>query len=202
MIHKMTQIHDWPTECGSVRRPGAYAKPTQTTTVLIFFRPAILGYVRIPGHSNHSLIIIYVAHRLNDSHYFNISIRQNLISEWRSEICRLVKSGKGTGHDGDLPFKLSLAQLVTTFVDLMVIAISHRQDASSLCLGCNQPGHKLEDCNCFVNYIVAEGSAQRNPQLKAQIANLHKQFCSRLNSASALVFHLSVLSTLAPCVAP
>jgi hypothetical protein len=31
---------------------------------------------------------------------------------------------------------------------------------------------------------------------------LHKQFCSRLNSASALVFHLSVLSTLAPCVAP
>jgi hypothetical protein len=31
--------------------------------------------------------------------------------------------------------------------------------------------------------IVAEGLAQRNPQLKAQIANSHKQFRSQLNSA-------------------
>jgi hypothetical protein len=27
MIHKMTQIHDWLPEGGSVRRPGTYAKP-------------------------------------------------------------------------------------------------------------------------------------------------------------------------------
>ena len=30
-------------------------------------------------------------------------------------------------------------------IDLMVRAISQSQDASSLCLGCHQPGHKLED---------------------------------------------------------
>ncbi len=35
-----------------------------------------------------------------------------------------------------------------------------------------------------INFIIAEGLAQRNPQLKALIANLHKQFCSRLNSAN------------------
>ena len=27
MIHKMTQIHEWLPEGGSVRRPGTYAKP-------------------------------------------------------------------------------------------------------------------------------------------------------------------------------
>jgi hypothetical protein len=52
-------------------------------------------------------------------------------------------------------------------------------------LGCHHPGHKLEDRNRFVDYTVAEGLAQRNPQLKAQIANSHKQFRSRLNSAGA-----------------
>jgi hypothetical protein len=70
-------------------------------------------------------------------------------------------------------------------IDLMVRAISQNQDASSLCLGCHLPGHKLEECNRFVDYIVAEGLAQRNPQLKAQIANSHKQFRSRLTSAHA-----------------
>ncbi|KAI2505294.1 hypothetical protein MHU86_9094 [Fragilaria crotonensis] len=69
-------------------------------------------------------------------------------------------------------------------INLMVRAISQNQDASSVCLGCHLPGHKLEDCNRFVDYIVAEGLAQRNPQLKAQIANSHKQFRSRLNSAN------------------
>ncbi len=43
----------------------------------------------------------------------------------------------------------------------------------------------MEDCNRFVDYIVAEGLAQRNPKLKIQIANSHKQFRSRLNSAGA-----------------
>jgi hypothetical protein len=167
-----------------------------------------------------------------ESEALDLSVR-NLTSEWRSEIRRLVERDKRTGQDGALPFKLSLAQLATTFVeyaseigrdppsssqsassartptsiirrietaspdfsscpettlddeeiDLMVRAISQNQDASSLCLGCHQPGHKLEDCNRFVDYIVAEGLAQRNPQLKAQIANSHKQFRSRLNSA-------------------
>ena len=168
-----------------------------------------------------------------ESEALDLSVR-NLTSEWRPEIRRLVERDKRTGHDGALPFKLSLAQLATTFVeyaseigrdppssqhttsgraptsiirrietaspdfssasettldeeeiDLMVRAISQNQDASSLCLGCHQPGHKLEDCNRFVDYIVAEGLAQRNPQLKAQIANSHKQFRSRLTSANA-----------------
>jgi hypothetical protein len=136
---------------------------------------------------------------------------------------RLVERNKRTGHDGALPFKLSLAQLATTFVeyaneigrdppsvqtshsgrtpasiirrietaspdfssdtdttldngeiDLMIRAISQNQDASPVCLGCQQPGgHKLEDCNRFVDYIVAKGLAQQHPQLKVQIANSH-----------------------------
>jgi hypothetical protein len=169
-----------------------------------------------------------------ESEALDLSVR-NLTSEWRPEIRRLVERDKRTGHDGALPFKLSLAQLATTFaeyaseigrdppssqhastgrtptsiirrietaspdfsssmfeatlddeeINLMVRAISQNQDASSACLGCQLPGHKLEDCNRFVDYIVAEGLAQRNPQLKAQIANSHKQFRSRLNSANA-----------------
>jgi hypothetical protein len=168
-----------------------------------------------------------------ESEALDLSVR-NLTSEWRSEIRRLVERDKRTGHDGALPFKLSLAQLATTFVeyaneigrdppsvqtshsgrtptsiirrietaspdfssdtdttlddgeiDLMIRAISQNQDASSVCLGCQQPGHKLEDCNRFVDYIVAEGLAQRHPQLKAQIANSHRQFRSRLTSAGA-----------------
>ena len=51
-----------------------------------------------------------------------------------------------------------------------------------MCLGCQHPGHKLEDCNHFVDYIVAKGLAQRHPQLIMQIANLHKQDRSRLAS--------------------
>ncbi len=80
---------------------------------------------------------------------------------------------------------MSEATLDDKEINLMVRAISQNQDASSVCLGCQLPGHKLEDCNRFVDYIVAKGLAQRNPQLKAQITNLHKQFRSRLNSANA-----------------
>jgi hypothetical protein len=172
-------------------------------------------------------------HTYTESEALDLSVR-NLTSEWRSEIRRLVERDKRTGHDGALLFKLSLAQLATTFVeyaseigrdppsshpqppsgrtptsiirrietaspdfssaseatldmeeiDLLVRAISQNQDASSVCLGCHQPGHKLEDCNRFVDFIVAEGLAQRNPQLKAQIANSHKQFRSRLSTAA------------------
>ncbi len=158
-----------------------------------------------------------------ESEALDFSFR-NLAPEWRSESCCLVERDKRTGQDGALPFKISLAQLATTFVeyaseigrdppsssqspssgltqtsiirrietaspdfssateatlgdkeiDLMVQAISQSQDASSLCLGCHQLGHTLEDCNRFVNYIIAEGLEPRNPQLKAQIANSHK----------------------------
>ncbi|KAI2505765.1 hypothetical protein MHU86_8627 [Fragilaria crotonensis] len=165
-----------------------------------------------------------------ESEALDLSVR-NLTSEWRPEIRRLVERDKRTGLDGTLPFKLSLAQLATTFVeyaseigrdppstqashpgrnpasiirrietaspdfssstddtlddeemDIMIRAISQNQNASSVCLGCHNPGHKLEDCNRFVDYIVAEGLAQRHPQLKVQIANSHKQFRSRLTS--------------------
>jgi hypothetical protein len=59
-------------------------------------------------------------------------------------------------------------------IDLMVLTISQNQDALSLCLGCHLLGHKLEEeCNRFVDYIVAESLAQRNPHLEAQIANSH-----------------------------
>ncbi len=51
-----------------------------------------------------------------ESEALNLSVR-NLTSEWRSEIRRLVERNKRTGHDGALPFKLSLAQLATTFVE-------------------------------------------------------------------------------------
>ncbi|KAI2495458.1 hypothetical protein MHU86_19045 [Fragilaria crotonensis] len=119
-----------------------------------------------------------------------------------SEIRRLVERDKRTGHDvvngrtptsiirrietasPDFSSSMSEATLDDEEINLMVRAISQNQDASSVCLGCHLPGHKLEDCNRFVDYIVAEGLAQRNPQLKAQIANSHKQFRSRLNSAN------------------
>ncbi len=59
----------------------------------------------------------------------------------------------------------------------MIRSISQNQDASSsVCLSCHHPGHKLEDGNSFINYIVTKGLAQLNPQLKIQIANSHKQF--------------------------
>ncbi len=51
-----------------------------------------------------------------ESETLDLSVR-NLTSEWRSEIRRLVERDKRTGQDGALPFKLSLAQLVTTFVE-------------------------------------------------------------------------------------
>jgi hypothetical protein len=51
-----------------------------------------------------------------ESEALDLSVR-NLTSEWRSEIRRLVERDKRTGHDGALPFKLSLAQLATTFVE-------------------------------------------------------------------------------------
>jgi hypothetical protein len=51
-----------------------------------------------------------------ESEALNLYVR-NLTSAWRSEIRRLVERDKRTGHDGALPFKLSLAQLATTFVE-------------------------------------------------------------------------------------
>ncbi|KAI2490991.1 hypothetical protein MHU86_23593 [Fragilaria crotonensis] len=60
--------------------------------------------------------------------------------------------------------------------------MSTNQAHSTVCLGCQQPGHTLTDCNRFVDYIVAESLAQRHPQLRAQVASAHSQFRSRLNS--------------------
>jgi hypothetical protein len=68
-------------------------------------------------------------------------------------------------------------------IDLLVRAIAHNQGTSPLCLGCHQPGHTLEQCNRFFDYIVAESLAQRHPQLKAQVALSHKQFRTRLANA-------------------
>jgi hypothetical protein len=67
-------------------------------------------------------------------------------------------------------------------VDLIVRAMSQNQAVSPLCLGCQQPGHTLDQCHRFVDYIVAESLAQRHPQLKAQVASAHRQFRSRLAS--------------------
>ncbi|KAI2511192.1 hypothetical protein MHU86_3157 [Fragilaria crotonensis] len=141
-----------------------------------------------------------------ESEALDLSVR-NLTSEWRPEIRRLVERDKRTGHDGALPFKLSLAQLATTFVEyaseigrdppssqqsstgrtptsiirrietaspdfsssmseatlddeeinLMVRAISQNQDASSVCLGCHLPGHKLRTAIASLTTLSPKG---------------------------------------------
>ena len=45
-------------------------------------------------------------------------------------------------------------------INLLVHAMSTNQANSAVCLGCQQPGHTLTDCNRFVDYIVAESLAQ------------------------------------------
>jgi hypothetical protein len=70
-------------------------------------------------------------------------------------------------------------------MDLLVRAMSHNQANSDTCLGCNQTGHTLTDCNRFVDYIVAESLAQRHPQLKNQVAASHSKFRSRINIRNA-----------------
>ena len=70
-------------------------------------------------------------------------------------------------------------------MDLLVRAMSHNQAISDTCLGCNQTGHTLTDCNRFVDYIVAESLAQRHPQLKNQVAASHSKFRSRINIRNA-----------------
>ncbi|KAI2495399.1 hypothetical protein MHU86_19113 [Fragilaria crotonensis] len=67
-------------------------------------------------------------------------------------------------------------------INLLVHAMSTNQANSAVCLGCQQPGHTLTDCNRFVDYIVAESLAQRHPQLRAQVASAHSQFRSRINN--------------------
>ena len=67
-------------------------------------------------------------------------------------------------------------------INLLVHAMSINQANSAVCLGCQQPGHTLTECNRFVDYIVAESLAQRHPQLRAQVASAHSQFRSRINS--------------------
>ena len=70
-------------------------------------------------------------------------------------------------------------------VDLIVRAIAQNQESSAVCLGCQLPGHTLVECNRFVDYIVAESLAQRNPTLRNQVANSHSHFRNRLNAATA-----------------
>jgi hypothetical protein len=40
-------------------------------------------------------------------------------------------------------------------VDLIVNSTAQTQQASAVCIGCQQPGHTLTDCDRFVDYIVA-----------------------------------------------
>jgi hypothetical protein len=70
-------------------------------------------------------------------------------------------------------------------VDLIVNSIAQTQQASAVCIGCQQSGHTLTECNRFVDYIVAESLAQRHPTLRAQVANSHSHFRSRLNAVNA-----------------
>lgn len=171
-----------------------------------------------------------------ESEALDLAVR-NLLPDWASEIRRMVERDKRNGPVGTMPFKLTMPQLATTFVeyaaeigrdapvtghghatasrhstirrieasptqtsaalvstddalgddeiDLIVRAISQNQASSSVCLGCQQPGHTLEQCNRFVDYIVAESLAQRHPQLKAQVALSHRQFRTRLTSAGS-----------------
>ena len=70
-------------------------------------------------------------------------------------------------------------------VELIVRAIARNQESSSVCIGCQLPGHTLVDCNRFVDYIVAESLAQRHPTLRTQIVNSHSHFRSRLNAAAS-----------------
>ena len=171
-----------------------------------------------------------------ESEALDLAVR-NLLPDWASEIRRMVERDKRNGPVGTMPFKLTMLQLATTFVeyaaeigrdapvtghghatasrhstirrieasptqisaalvstddalgddeiDLIVRAISQNQASSSVCLGCQQPGHTLEQCNRFVDYIVAESLAQRHPQLKAQVALSHRQFRTRLTSAGS-----------------
>ncbi|KAI2501346.1 retrotransposon [Fragilaria crotonensis] len=136
----------------------------------------------------------------------DLSVR-NLSTEWRSEFRRLVERDRRTGrHEGVLPFHLSMSQLATSFMQYATeigrdvttsSAPSNARDRfsnstptirrietanSAVCLGCQQPGHTLTDCNRFVDYIVAESLAQRHPQLRAQVASAHSQFRSRINN--------------------
>ena len=171
-----------------------------------------------------------------ESEALDLAVR-NLLPDWASEIRRMLERDKRNGPVGTMPFKLTMPQLATTFVeyaaeigrdapvtghghatasrhstirrieasptqisaalvstddalgddeiDLIVRAISQNQASSSVCLGCQQPGHTLEQCNRFVDYIVAESLAQRHPQLKAQVALSHRQFRTRLTSAGS-----------------
>ena len=44
-------------------------------------------------------------------------ITRNVSAEWRHEFRRLVERDKRSGHGGTLPFKLTLSQIATTFVE-------------------------------------------------------------------------------------
>ena len=193
-----------------------------------------------------------------ESEALDLAVR-NLHPDWSQEFRRMVERDKRTGLGGSMPFKLTMPQLATTFVeysaeigrdapsgnhnnsynnasrshhhptirrietspshsattltsdtnlgdeeiDLIVRAIAQNQATSSLCIGCQQPGHTLEQCNRFVDYIVAESLAQRHPQLKAQVALAHRQFRKRLantnnrssNSATRTVRSLQLDAT-------
>ena len=69
-------------------------------------------------------------------------------------------------------------------INLLVHAMSSEQATSSTCVGCQQPGHTLTDCNRFVDYIVAQSLAQRHPKLRDQVAASHTQFRRRINNST------------------
>ena len=51
-----------------------------------------------------------------ESEALDLAVR-NLTTEWRNEFRRLVERDKRAGASGNLPFKLALPQLATTFVE-------------------------------------------------------------------------------------
>jgi hypothetical protein len=81
-------------------------------------------------------------------------------------------------------------------INLLVHAMSTNKANSAVCLGCQQPGHTLTECNRFVDDIVAESLAQRHPQLRAQVASAHSQFRSRINSGRDIRTRPSTIRSL------
>jgi hypothetical protein len=172
-----------------------------------------------------------------DEEALDLAVR-NLLPEWRTEFRRMVERDRRARPTDPFPFKHSMSQIATTFVEyaieigreppslgssaaatgssranpliinrleslalnddrspspdnssptfptndgmeLILRVIDQRQEASTVCIGCQQPGHTLTDCHRFVDYVIAQKLADLHPQLKARVAATHSQFRSR-----------------------
>ena len=165
-----------------------------------------------------------------DEEALDLAVR-NLLPEWRTEFRRMVERDRRARPTDPFPFKHSMSQIATTFVEyaleigreppssgstsagsgssrtnpliinrleslaidnsdpisapdhtemeLILRVIDQRQEASTVCIGCQQPGHTLTDCHRFVDYVIAQKLADLHPQLKAKVSAAHSQFRSR-----------------------